>query len=164
MSCLCQLLEGDLDGGRKVKGRRNHRQNQLRDFNFFCGKIKKMVGPSAAVPRQAAWIAVALCEDCAAPGEFCDAEQWMCLSWRLSFGGGTGKQESISSQPRCQFSPNCRNLIPLGTSVSLSVLLKIDQQIQRSPGSIKHEHISLISFGNWIKKKEQQSIFLHNSQ
>ena len=75
MSCLCQLLEGGLDGGRRVKGRRNHRQNQLPDFNFvFCGKLKK-VAPSAAVPGKAGWIAVALCEDCAAPGLFCDAAQ-----------------------------------------------------------------------------------------
>lgn len=41
MSCLCQLLEGDLDGGRRAKRRRNHRQNQLHDFNFFCGKLKQ---------------------------------------------------------------------------------------------------------------------------
>lgn len=65
------------------------------------------------------------------------------------------KQES--SQPGCLFSKNRRNLIPLETLVPLSDLPKIDQQIQRSPGSIKHEHINLISFGNW--KKKQQSIF-----
>lgn len=67
------------------------------------------------------------------------------------------KTKQESSQPGCLFSENCRNLIPLETSVPLSDLPKIDQQIQRSLGSIEHEHINLISFGSW--KKKQQSIF-----
>lgn len=71
--------------------------------------------------------------------------------------GAQTKQESISSQPGCLFSQNCTNSVPLETSVPLSDLPKIDQQIQRSPGSVKHEHINLISFGN--QKKTQQSIF-----
>lgn len=75
MSCLCQLLEGDLDGGRRVKGRRNQRQNQLRGFNFFffCGKLKQSCSISSST--KGTWIAMALCEDCTTPGEFFDAEQ-----------------------------------------------------------------------------------------
>lgn len=159
MSCLCQLLEGDLDGGRRVKGRRNHRQNQLRDFNFFYGKIKKrLVHQQQYQGRQPGLLQP--CVKTALPqGDSVMLNSECAYLGASPFGGGTGKQESISSQPGCQFSPNCRNLIPLGTSVPLSALLKIDQQTQRSPGSIKHEHINLISFGNWKKKKNNKAFF-----
>lgn len=69
--------------------------------------------------------------------------------WAFPLVGAQTKQESISPQPGCLFSQNCRNLIPLETSVPQSDLPRIDQQIQRSPGSKKHECTNLISFGNW---------------
>lgn len=42
---------------------------------FFLWKVKTRLLHQQQVPRKAAWIAMALREDCAAPGEFCGAEQ-----------------------------------------------------------------------------------------
>lgn len=147
-------LRRRLRWGKESEGKKESQAKSTAWLKFFWRKDKKK-GWSISSSTKAGSLD--------SPGEFCDAEWWMCLSWSLSFGGGTGEQESVPSQPGCQFSPNCRNLIPLGTSVPLSFLLKIDQQIQRSPGSVKHERISLISFGNW-KKRTTTKHFLHNSK
>lgn len=125
-------------------------------LGFFCGKLKQSCFISSSIKEGSLDR---------------DGLVWKLLPWGNSvmlnsecaylgaspLVGEQTKQESISSQPGCLFSQNCRNFIPLETSVPLSDLPKIDQQIQRSPGSIKHEHINLISFGNW--KIKQQSIF-----
>lgn len=143
-----------------MKGRRNQEKSTVW-FNFFflCGKLKQDCSISSST--KGAWIAMALSEDCAALGNSVMLNnKYAYLRASQSIGAQT-LQESISSQPGCLLSQNYRSLIPLVTSVSLSGLSRIDQQIQRSSGSIKHEHINLISFRNWGKKKNNNKAFFY---
>lgn len=142
VECLVDtILERDLRQRKDNEAKKESQAKSTVLFQFFWQKVK--------VKAKGAWVVVALCEDCTSQGNSVMLNNACAYLGAFPLVGAQTKQESISPQPGCLFSQNCRNLIPLETSVPQSDLPRIDQQIQRSPGSIKHEHTNLISSGNW---------------
>lgn len=95
MTCLCQLLEGNIDAGRRVKERSSHGQSQVLENNFFFWwKVRTRL----LHQYQSTCISVVLCKDSIALGESLMLNIG-CSSFEAFPSVGTyTKQESISAR------------------------------------------------------------------